>query len=90
MVYLCRCPCMNGISVVYLEGFTDSIYTVYTGDKPKPNVNSDAQIVPLPCWLLSLACKPIKDPYLYDNHKDKLGISLIGSDQVWDIPKAIS
>ena len=35
---------MNGISVVYLEGFTESIYTVYTGDKPKPNVNSDAQI----------------------------------------------
>ena len=45
---------MNWISVVYLEGFTDSIYTVYTGDKPKPNVNFDAQIFPLPCWLLSL------------------------------------
>ena len=54
---------MNGISVVYLEGFTDSIYTVYTGDKPKPNVNSDAQIFPLPCWLLSLAWKPIKDKH---------------------------
>ena len=25
-------------------------------------------------------------PYLSDNHKDKQGISLIGSDQVWDIP----
>ena len=33
---------MNGISMVYLEGFTDSIHLVYTGDKQKPNVNSDA------------------------------------------------
>ena len=57
---------MNGMSVVYLKGFTDSVYTVYTGDKPKPNVtvNSDAHIIPLPCWLLSLAWNPIKDKHL--------------------------
>ena len=29
-------------------------------------------------------------PYLSDNHQDKLGIALIGSDQVLDIPNAIS
>ena len=29
-------------------------------------------------------------PYLSDNHKDELGKSLIGSDQVWDTPNAIS
>ena len=29
-------------------------------------------------------------PYLSDNYKDKLEISLIGSDQVWDIPNAKS
>ena len=52
-----------------LSRFTDSIYTVYTGDKPKPNVNSDAQIVPLPCWLLSLAWKPSN---LKDKHRDLL------------------
>ena len=43
-----------------MSRFTDSICTVYTGVKPKPDVNSDAQIVQLPCWLLSFAWKPIR------------------------------
>ena len=54
---------ISGISLRSLSRFTDSIYTIYTGDKPKPNANSDAQIVPLPCWLLCLAWKPIKDKH---------------------------
>ena len=54
---------ISGLSLRSLSLFTDSIYTAYTGDKPKPNEDSDAQIVQLPCWLLSLAWKPIKDKH---------------------------
>ena len=58
------CQDFSGTSLRSLFQFTDSIYTVYTGDKPKTNVNSDVQIVQLPCWLLSLAWKPIEDKHL--------------------------
>ena len=37
---------------------------IHWRDKPKPIVISDAQIVPLPCRLLSLALKPIKHKHL--------------------------
>ena len=54
------------IGQLCLSGFILGIHSLYINclhtvtHKPKPIVSSDAQIVPLPSWLLSLAWKPIK------------------------------